>query len=131
MPREIVAVRVVREGAGSVRDGYGGYTEAGEVEIDGSPFDARLFRASDVGFSLDRHATGETLQEKRRVLTFLDPVTARAIREGNTAIVPPCVATGGKELRASVRRVKHFLRTVQCDLETGDAQTERVKDHQS
>ena len=131
MPREIIRVRVVREGNG-FPDGFGGFTAAGEQDIEGSPFEARFFRAGDSagGFDRERQDVGETTQEKRRVLTLLDPVAARAILEGDTFIVPACDATGGKETRATIKRIRHYSKTVQCDLETGDARTERVKDHQ-
>lgn len=129
MPREIIPVRVVREG-NNFPDGYGGNTAAGEQDIEGSPFDARLFRAGSGGFDREREDVGETTIEKRRVLTLLDPVAARAIQEGDTFIIPACIATGGVETRATIKRIRHYARTVQCDLETGDAQTQRVKDHQ-
>jgi len=69
---------------------------------------------------------GDVTIEKRRVLRFMDAIAARAVQEGDIAIVPACEATGGQEMRATVLHLRLYSRSIQADLQTGDAKSNHV-----
>lgn len=88
-----------------------------DVDVPGSPFDARVYRSnSSGGWQRKEEAAGTATIETRRVLSFLDPSAVEIVRDGMTAVIPACSQNGNIEERVTIQRVRRYGPSVQCDL---------------
>jgi hypothetical protein len=112
MPRDYISVAIVRPGGGLIPDGTGGYLSPGTpVAVSGSPFQCRLYRVPQVTVGRDPKPGAMATIDKVQVLSFVN--IAAPIRIGDVATLPD----GSK---ATIIRIRHYKRTLQCDLQTGN-----------
>lgn len=112
MSLQFVSVRVVTQTR--TRDGGAGYTPGPDVDIAGSPFQARVYRVPQKDTRQDDAAAGTTVVDRTQRLAIYNP--AAPVAEGCIALLP---LPGGSVQRAKVVRPRFYDDRIQCDLETG------------
>ena len=114
MSLKLISVHILR--ASKTRTATGGKLPGALTDIAGSPFSARVYRASQTTVQRDEAAAGVATDDQMRRLSIMDP--AAAVQIGDIAVVPADANPSTTE-HARVLRVRRYGDRVQCDLETG------------
>ena len=114
--------RVVIKRLGKGKRTPEGDLKKSEVTVPGSPFEFLVYRRNP-SYNRNEAAPGTVTVQKVLVLS-LPGAPADAVQDGDIAYIPACTQTGGVALRARINKPRPYDDGIQCDLETGNQQTD-------